>query len=1038
MFMATLFISLLVTKPAQADKINNKDKMAVPIFVDDITVITFIDKSENTEETNLDNGDQDDTSHTYHIPMMHNISIATEEGSSIIIDINDTDQDGHPLTYIIKTPPTHGRVEYNNNKLSYIPEEHYHGEDSFSFVANNGKFNSAEATVNIVIRPKDPLPKHSIMQRIGNGSGGSFYGIFGLSDHKTMFITGDMGGLSRSEDAGKTWKLVDANNTLPYTTYNTVTAPLVVTEYPGEPDVLFGFRAYRLYLSLDRGKTWKAITTNAQKHSRGLGIVEFDGKKYLLIGMGYQNIAIKSQANSYSYLAAVVELPPIETIKSGGIKSLSKSSILNAKLITPGASKGYYTGFKSGGNLPVFAGPSGGVWVVDGNPTDKNSYINVTSHITELKDHILNLAVDDAVVDGDDLYIVAGGLAGKDTTEIQTKTTAGIYQLHLHAIQNGDFSYTKIVFDDNDIEILRGFDGFGSKEQKYKFAGTASLHNTNGVKYVYYIASSDIAFRYKIGSNKIENIARSKGAIYTKNGYQYVIALIHTPKYGESWFTSDSGNTYSINKIVVDGQKKEGIYKYCYKPSVAATNLMNDINGKLYIANIAEIKVFDDEKSYFSNYTSDVGSIGSYMDGVTIETSADKNQINNDSNGANYRDKLDVELPDREHTLTYYSTAVKDKNISNMVSTGIFFGNDKDMIETFMDAQSYYSPDDGKSWYWIPGGDAQMNDANFAFKAKDGNYYISERYGIYKFYPKEDDRASFKKIVIPQYTYKSMFGNPWVGENMTERKHQRFAYDKTNDVLVFSSIINQYKYSIIVIKNFTQDNPEINYFSDANKSIQGQYNQHDHKAIHWIKIVGKDVYFASGEFGVCKFNLDHIPISFGDTQNLTTKIGRTAEDKEYWSSASVVDGNTILSSLYNPEAIRKKLPYLKDNRYIALKSNYLDNYNAKVIEINLNSGESKEFLRPENIKINGIHPLTSRKSRRFDILYKKGDDLIGAFTSTTLWLYSHDGGTTWKAIKDIPIGGRYTLPGTYPQAVPENRGGGYILTFPFTAARFWF
>lgn len=90
------------------------------------------------------------------------------------------------------------------------------------------------------------------------------------------------------------------------------------------------------------------------------------------------------------------------------------------------------------------------------------------------------------------------------------------------------------------------------------------------------------------------------------------------------------------------------------------------------------------------------------------------------------------------------------------------------------------------------------------------------------------------------------------------------------------------------------------------------------------------------------------------------------------------------------------------------------------------------------MRINGVHPLVKQQSRRFDILYKKGDDLIGAFTSTTLWLYSHDGGATWHKIKDIPIGGKYTLPGAYPKAVPQNRGGGYILTFAFTAARFWF
>ena len=142
-----------------------------------------------------------------------------------------------------------------------------------------------------------------------------------------------------------------------------------------------------------------------------------------------------------------------------------------------------------------------------------------------------------------------------------------------------------------------------------------------------------------------------------------------------------------------------------------------------------------------------------------------------------------------------------------------------------------------------------------------------------------------------------------------------------------------------------------------------------------------------------------------------------------------------MSSLYNPNSDSLKNIPIEDK---ASKTIYLSNYDASVVEINLDTLKSREFIRPENVTVDGIHPLRLRPTRRFDILYKKGDDLIGAFTCTALWLYSHDGGATWHVIKDIPMGGGYTLPGTYPKAVPENRGGGYILTFAFTVARFWF
>ena len=65
---------------------------------------------------------------------------------------NDTDADGDTLTAILQTGPTDGAVTLNaDGSFTYTPDAGFFGQDSFTYVANDGIANSNEATVTIMV-----------------------------------------------------------------------------------------------------------------------------------------------------------------------------------------------------------------------------------------------------------------------------------------------------------------------------------------------------------------------------------------------------------------------------------------------------------------------------------------------------------------------------------------------------------------------------------------------------------------------------------------------------------------------------------------------------------------------------------------------------------------------------------------------------------------------------------------------------------------------------------------------------------------------
>jgi hypothetical protein len=85
-------------------------------------------------------------------------AVTTDEDAAKSITLTATDGDGDPLTFSVVTPPTHGSLSGTAPNLTYTPAANYHGPDSFTFKANDGKVDSNVATVSITVTAVNDAP----------------------------------------------------------------------------------------------------------------------------------------------------------------------------------------------------------------------------------------------------------------------------------------------------------------------------------------------------------------------------------------------------------------------------------------------------------------------------------------------------------------------------------------------------------------------------------------------------------------------------------------------------------------------------------------------------------------------------------------------------------------------------------------------------------------------------------------------------------------------------------------------------------------
>ncbi|MBC8471062.1 MAG: tandem-95 repeat protein [Planctomycetes bacterium] len=92
------------------------------------------------------------------VPVAYHRAETIKVNKSIAATLTGSDADGDPLTFIISKEPEHGILTFDsyfntNGKLTYTPEPHFEGTDTFSFKLNDGKLDSAPATVSINVCP---------------------------------------------------------------------------------------------------------------------------------------------------------------------------------------------------------------------------------------------------------------------------------------------------------------------------------------------------------------------------------------------------------------------------------------------------------------------------------------------------------------------------------------------------------------------------------------------------------------------------------------------------------------------------------------------------------------------------------------------------------------------------------------------------------------------------------------------------------------------------------------------------------------------
>lgn len=62
------------------------------------------------------------------------------------------------LSFEVRTQPANGTLSGNGQNLVYTPNPDFHGADAFTFVANDGAADSAEATISITVIPVNDAP----------------------------------------------------------------------------------------------------------------------------------------------------------------------------------------------------------------------------------------------------------------------------------------------------------------------------------------------------------------------------------------------------------------------------------------------------------------------------------------------------------------------------------------------------------------------------------------------------------------------------------------------------------------------------------------------------------------------------------------------------------------------------------------------------------------------------------------------------------------------------------------------------------------
>jgi len=92
------------------------------------------------------------------IPVAQDQFLDVQEDDVLGVLLSATDTDLDDLTYNVIQQPTYGSLSGEAPNLTYTPEANFNGEDSFTFIANDGTDDSNVATVAIVVSSVNDVP----------------------------------------------------------------------------------------------------------------------------------------------------------------------------------------------------------------------------------------------------------------------------------------------------------------------------------------------------------------------------------------------------------------------------------------------------------------------------------------------------------------------------------------------------------------------------------------------------------------------------------------------------------------------------------------------------------------------------------------------------------------------------------------------------------------------------------------------------------------------------------------------------------------
>lgn len=104
---------------------------------------------------------------TNRVPVANGQTLTNLAETGKAIELSGMDPDGDALTFSISAGPSHGTLSGSGSNRVYTSENNFHGEDSFSFLVNDGFDDSLPATVTIEVEPVNREPVVSAIRAVG-------------------------------------------------------------------------------------------------------------------------------------------------------------------------------------------------------------------------------------------------------------------------------------------------------------------------------------------------------------------------------------------------------------------------------------------------------------------------------------------------------------------------------------------------------------------------------------------------------------------------------------------------------------------------------------------------------------------------------------------------------------------------------------------------------------------------------------------------------------------------------------------------------